>query len=133
MGEVARGEAKQEAFRLITEPELPTDPVGPSRLMALAAVLLGGAGLGAVIALFCNRITGVFESAWQLRRRFDVGVLGTISEVLTPTERKQLAYSRLAFGLVCLTLVGAFSGLAFAELTDRLAPWGDQLRAQILG
>ncbi|MEZ5931459.1 MAG: hypothetical protein R3F54_05835 [Alphaproteobacteria bacterium] len=133
MEDVAQGEAKQEAFRLIKQPELPTDPVGPSRLMALAAVLLGGAGLGAAVALFCNRIKGVFESAWQLRRRFDVGVLGTISEVLTPAERKQLAHSRLAFGLACLTLVGAFSGLAFAELTNRLAPLGDQLRTQILG
>ena len=127
------GEATQEAFRLIREPDLPTDPVGPSRLMALAAVLLGGTGLGAAVAVFCNRLKGVFESAWQLKKRFDVGVLGTISEVMTPAERKQLSHSRLAFGLACLALIGAFSGLVIAEMTDRLAPLGDQLRQQILG
>ncbi|MEM8949939.1 MAG: hypothetical protein AAGC99_11475, partial [Pseudomonadota bacterium] len=133
LGEDVGGEAIQEAFRLIREPDLPTDPVGPSRLMALAAVLLGGTGLGAAVAIFCNRFKGVFESAWQLKKRFDVGVLGTISEVMTPAERKQLSYSRLAFGLACLALVGTFSGLAIAEMTNRLAPLGDQLRQQILG
>ncbi|MDH3661568.1 MAG: hypothetical protein OEU92_16325 [Alphaproteobacteria bacterium] len=133
LGETSGGDAKQEAFRLIKQPELPTDPVGPSRLMALAAVLLGGAGMGALAAVVCNRVKGVFESAWQLSQRFDVGVLGTIPEVMTPAERKQLDYSRLTFGLACLALIGAFSGLAIAELTDRLAPLGETLRVQFLG
>lgn len=131
-GEIG-GEATQEAFRLIKRPELPTDPVGPSRLMGLAAVLLGGTGLGAAIAVFCNRLKGVFESAWQLRQRFDVGVLGTLSEVMTPAERKRLGHARLAFGLACFALIGLFSGLVAAELTDSLAPFGDRLRAQFLG
>ncbi|MGI9500689.1 MAG: hypothetical protein ACR2P3_11660 [Geminicoccaceae bacterium] len=133
LGKSLGGEAKQEAFRLIKQPNLPTDPIGPSRLMALAVVLFGGAGLGAIAAVVCNRYRGVFESAWQLRQRFDVGVLGTISEVLTPGERKRLGYSRLAFGLACLALVGAFGGLAIAELNDRLAPLGDHLRTRLLG
>lgn len=127
------GEATQEAFRLIKQPELPTDPVGPSRMMALAAVLFGGTGLGAAVAVFCNRLKGVFESAWQLKKRFDVGVLGTISEVMTPAERKRLGYSRLTFGLAYLALLGAFGSLVAAEMTDKLAPLGEQLRAQILG
>lgn len=133
LGEDLGGEATQEAFRLIKQPELPIDPVGPSRLMALAAVLLGGTGLGAAVAVFCNRFKGVFESAWQLKKRFDVGVLGSISEVMTPAERKQLGYSRLTFGLACLALLGTFGGLVIAELTNRLAPLGEQLRTQILG
>ena len=133
LGDVEGGEATEEAFRLIKQPALPTDPVGPSRLMALATVLLGGMGVGAIAAVFCNRYKGVFESAWQLRRRFDVGVLGTISEVMTPAERKQLDRSRLAFGLACLGLIGVFSGLAIAELTDTLAPLGETLRMQLLG
>lgn len=133
LGDGTRGDAEQDAFRLIKQPELPTDPVGPSRLMALAAVLLGGSGLGAIAAVICNRYKGVFESAWQLGQRFDVGVLGTISEVLTPAERKRLSYSRLAFGLACVALVGTFSGLAIAEVTDQLAPLGDQLRIRFLG
>lgn len=133
LGEIEGGEATQEAFRLIKQPELPTDPAGPSRLMALAAVLLGGLGLGAITAVSCNRYKGVFESAWQLRRRFDVGVLGTISEVMTPAERKQLDRSRMAFGLACLGLIGVFSGLAIAELTDMLAPLGETLRTRLLG
>ncbi|MGI9510955.1 MAG: hypothetical protein ACR2QJ_16565 [Geminicoccaceae bacterium] len=133
LGAVKGGEATQKAFRLIKQPERPTNPVGPSRLMALAGVLLGGAGLGAIAAMICNRYKGVFESAWQLRRRFDVGVLGTISEVMTPAERQQLGYSRMAFGAACLALVGMFGGLAIAELTDTLAPLGEQLRKQLLG
>ena len=133
LGDDAGGEATQEAFRLIKRPELPTDPVGPSRLMALAAVLLGGTGLGAAVAVFCNRLKGVFESAWQLRQRFDVGVLGTISEVMTPAERKRLGQARLSFGVACLALVGLFGGLAAAELMDGLAPFGDRLRTWLVG
>lgn len=133
LGEVKKGEARQEAFRLIKEPELPTAPTGPSRLMGLLAVLVVGAGIGAAAAVFCNRLRGVFENAWQLRRRFDVGVLGTISEVMTPAERKQLGHARLAFGLAGLALIGTFSGLAIAEMTNSLAPLGDHLRTQILG
>jgi polysaccharide chain length determinant protein (PEP-CTERM system associated) len=135
--EKLRGEEREEAgkdtFRLISKPELPSEPVGPSRLMALAAVLLGGVGLSAAAAVIRNRVTGVFESAWQLRKRFDVGVLGTISEVMTPAERRRLGYSRIGFALACFALIGAFSGLVFAELHGKLAPFGEHLRAQLLG
>ena len=133
LGDVNKGGAKQEAFRLIKEPELPTEPTGPSRLMGLLAVLLVGAGIGAAAAVFCNRLRGVFENAWQLRRRFDVGVLGTISEVMTPAEQKQLGHARMVFGLAGLALIGVFSGLAIAEMTNSLAPLGDHLRTQFLG
>lgn len=131
--EKQRGKAEQEAFRLIRQPELPSDPAGPSRLMALGMVLLGGMGISAAVAVICNRLTGVFESAWQLKKRFDVGVLGTIVEVMTPAERRRLAYSRLGVGLAYLALLGVFSGLAVAEFNDRLTPLGDLLRSQILG
>ncbi len=133
LGDVKRGEAKREAFRLIKRPELPTDPTGPSRLLAITGVLVGGLGLGAAAAVSRNRYKGVFESAWQLKRRFDVGVLGTISEVMTPAERKQLSYSRFVFGLACIALAGAFGSLVIAELNDALAPLGDRLRSQLLG
>lgn len=133
LGDEGLGGAEQEAFRLIKKPELPAEPVGPSRLMALGMVLLSGLGIGAAVAVICNRLTGVFESAWQLKKRFDVGVLGTIAEVMSPAERKRLGYSRLGFGMACLALIGAFSGLAVAEFFDRLAPLGDHLRAQVLG
>ena len=127
------GKASKEPVRLIKEPELPTDPVGPSRLMALAAVLIGGTGLGAANAVFFNRYKGVFESAWQLKQRFDVGVLGTISDVMTPAERKKRRHAQMAFSLACLALLAMFSGLVVAESTDRLALWGDSLRTQFLG
>jgi len=133
LGNVEGDKAKQEAFRLINQPELPADPVGPSRLLALTVVLIGGLGLGAIAALSRNRYKGVFESAWQLKRRFDVGVLGTISETMTPAERKQVSFSKVAFGVAFVTLVGAFGGLVIAELNDMLAPLGDQLRSRFLG
>ena len=133
LGNVEGGKAKQEAFRLINQPDLPTDPIGPSRLLALTVILFGGVSFGGVAALSWNRYKGVFESAWQLKQRFDVGVLGTISEAMTPAERKQLGYSKLAFGVACVTLIGVFGGLVFAELRDMLTPLGDHLRSQVLG
>lgn len=125
--------AEQTSFRLINEPSLPDKPTGLSRMLCLVLVLLGGVGVSGGIAVLRNRSKGVFESAWQLKQRFDVGVLGTISEVLSPVERKQLGYARLAFSLGCFGLVGIFSGLAIAEFLNLLTPWGDSLRTQLLG
>jgi uncharacterized protein involved in exopolysaccharide biosynthesis len=134
LSDVAEGGDKTEAaFRLIREPNLPTEPIGPSRLLALGAVLLAGLGLAVAVAVGRNSYKGVFESAWQLKQRFDVGVLGTISDVMTPGERKRLSHSRLVFGLACLALAGAFGGLAVAESNNLLAPFGDRLRAAWLG
>ncbi|MGI9433359.1 MAG: hypothetical protein ACR2Q4_00745 [Geminicoccaceae bacterium] len=132
LGEKQKGQVEQASFRLIKEPNLPTKPTGPSRLLCLALVLFGGLGIAAIVAVLRNHAKGVFENAWQLKQRFDVGVLGTISEVLTPAERKKLDYSRLAFGLGSLALVGVFSGLAIAELKNSLAPWGELVREQLL-
>ncbi|MGI9450966.1 MAG: hypothetical protein ACR2QH_10090, partial [Geminicoccaceae bacterium] len=125
--------AEQSSFRLINGPNLPEKPTGLSRLMCLALVLVGGLAIGGIAAVVRNRSKGVFESAWQLKQRFDVGVLGTISEVLTPTERRRLGRSRLVFGLGCFGLMVVFSGLAIAELLNLLTPWGDRLRTQLLG
>lgn len=125
--------AEQTSFKLINGPSLPNKPTGPSRLLCLALVLLGGIGIGSSAAVLRNQSKGVFESAWQLKQRFDVGVLGTISEVLSPAEQKQFGQARLAFGLACLGLMGLFSGLAIAELMNVLTPWGDRLRTQLLG
>jgi len=124
---------EQSSFRLINAPNLPEKPTGLSRLMCLALVLLGGIFIGGFVAVVRNQSKGVFESAWQLKQRFDVGVLGTISEVLTPAEQKKLGYSRLVFGLGCIGLVTVFSGLAIAEFLNLLTPWGDSLRTQLLG
>lgn len=129
-----QAEQTEEApFKLINGPNLPDKPTGPPRLLCLALVLLAGIGSGGAAAVLRNRSKRVFESAWQLKKRFDVGVLGTISEVLSPAERKQLGYSRLVFGLSCFALLGVFSGLAIAELMNLLTPWGDSLRIRLLG
>ena len=125
--------AEQSSFRLINGPNLPEKPTGISRLMCLVLVLFGGLAISGTAAVVRNRSKGVFESAWQLKQRFDVGVLGTISEVLTPAERKRLGRSRLVFGVGCFVLMAVFSGLAIAEFMNLLTPWGDRLRTQLLG
>ncbi len=127
------GNVGQTSFRLINGPNLPDKPTGPARLLCLALVLLGGVTVGGGIAVLRNRSKGVFESAWQLKQRFDVGVLGTVSEVLSPAEQKRLGHSRLVFGLCCAGLLCLFSGLAVAELMNVLTPWGDRLRTELLG
>lgn len=127
------GGTEQRAFKLINEPSLPDKPNGLPRLLSLALVLVGGVSIGSGMAVLRNRSKGVFESAWQLKQRFDVGVLGTISEVMSPSERKELSQAKIVFAAACLGLVGLFGGLAAAESMNLLAPWGDSLRNRLLG
>ncbi len=127
------GQAEQAPFKLINTPNFPDKPVGPSRLLCLALVFVGGVSIGGTAAALRNRSMGVFESAWELRQRFDVGVLGTISEILSPKERQRLGYAQLTFGLCCLALIGVFGGLAVAESMNVLTPWGERIRVQLLG
>ncbi len=114
---------EQTSFRLINGPNFPDKPTGPSRLLCLVFVLLAGIGIGGAIAILRNQSKGVFESAWQLKKRFDVGVLGTISEILSPAERKQLGYSRwLRLGCLGLWVFSAVSdsgGYEFADTVGR--------------
>ena len=124
---------EQASFKLINGPNLPDKPAGPSRLLCLVLVLFAGVGAGGAAAMLRNRSMRVYESAWQLKKRFDVGVLGTISEVLSPAERKQLRVSKAVFGLGCIALLGVFGGLAIAEMMNLLMPWGDNLRIRLLG
>jgi uncharacterized protein involved in exopolysaccharide biosynthesis len=125
--------AETAPVRLLKAPEPPMSPVGPSRVLLLAGVMAAGLAAAAAAAAIYGRAKGTFETAAALQRRFDVDVLGTLANVLTPKEQRRLGVSRFAFGLGSAALVGLFGGLVIAASLDRLAPWGDQIRAHMLG
>jgi hypothetical protein len=75
----------------------------------------------------------VFDSTAQLRRRFDVAVLGSITTVLTATEARQERRGWMAMGLASLGLVGAFASLTGLEAFDLLPLLGHRVRAELFG
>jgi hypothetical protein len=89
--------------------------------------------LGALLAGLLGRLDRVFDSTAQLRRRFDVAVLGSITTVLTATEARQERRGWMAMGLASLGLVGAFASLTGLEAFDLLPLLGHRVRAELFG
>lgn len=121
------------ALHVIEPPRLTHASSGPGRILSLAGVLAAGVALGTLLAGLLGRLDHVFDSTTQLRRRFDVAVLGSITTVLTATEVRQERRGWMAMGLASLSLVGAFASLTGLEAFDLLPLLGHRVRAELFG
>jgi len=121
------------ALQVIDPPRLAHTSSGLGRILSLAGVLAAGVALGALLAGLLGRLDGVFDSAAQLRHRFDVAVLGSITRVLTAAEIRQERRDWIAIGLGSLALVVAFAGLTGLEAFDLLPLLGHRVRAELFG
>lgn len=128
-----QAELSQTPFRVIDPASQPVQPTGPSRLLLLAIVLLLGGLIGSAAALLQSRLRGVFETARELRRRLNVAVAGSLSDITPLAERRHRRLAHVGFGLACLGLLGLCSSLMVAQWRDLLLPLGDVLRNRLVG
>jgi len=108
--------AQKVQFRVIDPPKLPAKPSGPNRPRLFGVVLLFGIGVGAGFALLLSQINTTFSTVHRLRSTFTLPVLGRISTIMSPRERRQRAREMAGFAFVCLCLIVAFGGLVGIEL-----------------
>jgi polysaccharide chain length determinant protein (PEP-CTERM system associated) len=106
-------------FRVIDPPVVPASPSGPDRPTYLTMVLLAGLGAGAVIALFLGQLRDVFSDLQSLKERYDFPVLGSVSAVLSSSQRRRRLLELACFGLVFLGLIGAYGGLMVIEVATK--------------
>lgn len=109
-------QTQQIRFSVVDPPSQPREPSAPNRPMLLSAVLVVGAGAGLGIAFLISQLGGGFITAAQLEARYDLPVLGAISEIVTD-EQRQLNRIRLAI-LFVLTfgLLAIWGALVLYEL-----------------
>ncbi len=75
-------------FRIVEPPRAPIMPSGPNRPMLLSAVLPLGLGLGAALAFALAFLSDSFASPRRLGEQYGLPILGSISKVERPGDRR---------------------------------------------
>jgi peptidoglycan/LPS O-acetylase OafA/YrhL len=78
-------------------------------------VLVAGIGIGIAFAFLNGQINQTFSTIQRLRSTFALPVLGGISAVLSPRERRRRVRELLTFSTVTTSLVIAYAGLLSIE------------------
>lgn len=100
-------------FRLIDPPRASRTPVGPNRLILLALALVASLAIGLAGSFAASQLRPTFFDAHTLREVAGLPLLGTVSKVITPADRKREKKDLYRFG-AGLGLLVLFYGLAIA-------------------
>jgi hypothetical protein len=117
-------------FRIIEPPFAFADPVAPNRAVLLSITLLFAIGAGGAIAFGLNQMQPTFFTRQMLGRRFDLPVIGSVSMIMTDTEKGKRRRAALAWAssglalVVCFGLVVAFAGPGSALTREFLSRVG---------
>ncbi|NBC32103.1 MAG: hypothetical protein GVY13_05445 [Alphaproteobacteria bacterium] len=99
-------------FRIVEPPVEPVIPSGPSRLILRSAVLVLGLGAGGAFAVLLGITSGTFSTAKRLEMIADRPVLGCVTRVRMPRDRRRHAVELAGFAVLVLGLFGVFAGMA---------------------
>lgn len=108
-------------FRVIDPPRVPTIPSFPNRILFMAGVLGVGIVAGIGFALGLSLLSDAFPNTARLRQVFNLPVLGSVTALVSPSERRRRLAGTLGFGAICVLLIMAFGGMML--LLDRM-PFG---------
>lgn len=121
---------KDISFRILEPPFASTDPSGPPRALLLIGVLVAASGVAAVIAFGLNELNPVFFSRKDVTRFAGLPVLGSISLISTPAQRRSsrigqaVWYGGCAFLVVAIGILVAFSAEGASLLQDLIKDAG---------
>lgn len=100
-------------FRVISPPILPLLPASPNRGLLLLIVFVLAVALGGAFAFFLHKIKPVFVSLKGLREFGDYPVLGSVSLIVSRTQREDRRREVIGFctgaGLLAVVLVLGFA------------------------
>jgi hypothetical protein len=105
-------------FRIVDPPVQPLHPSSPNRPLLLTAVLILGVGAGIAVPLLLAQLGESFSTVRALREAVAQPVLGSISAVLSPRERRRTVAGAGAF-LACVgVLLLAYGAVVIVFLRD---------------
>jgi len=76
-------------FKVVEAPRVALEPVGPDRVLLSSMVLLLSFISGIGVAFLLSQIKPVFNSAREVEQMFGLPILGTVSAVTSPGQRKR--------------------------------------------
>ena len=118
MAEQAETTGDNVKFRIVDPPRVPFEPTGPNRILFESVILIGSLVAGLAFAFFLSQIKPMFDTARSLQTVTGMPVLGHISRVWTPAEKKKSWINRVSFVLVGLMLLGLYAGMLAIEVFE---------------
>lgn len=109
MSQVLESQSLGIDYSLITPAEIPSEPISPNRLLLIILTMIGGLVVGSSIALMTSQFKSTFSTEQRLRDVYNLPVLGSVSAILTPKERKRQKNNMIATGTL-------FGGLIVASM-----------------
>jgi protein tyrosine kinase modulator len=108
---------------------MPTTADGPSRSILISLVLLVALASGASFAFVLVHVNECFSDPAQLRRAFNLPVLGTVSAVQSPGQRTWRMAEVSTFAGGCALLAMAYGMFL---LTDARIAWRELVPAELI-
>jgi polysaccharide chain length determinant protein (PEP-CTERM system associated) len=99
-------------FRIVDPPQIPSTPSGPPRLFLMSGVLFGSLAAGLVVAFLMAQLDDTYFSIASLRNSVALPVLGSVSRILTPGDRRIRIFRTLGFAASIFALLVTYGALA---------------------
>lgn len=94
---------------------MPITPSGPNRPLFLTIVLLAGIAGGVGFAFLLVQINSTFTNVQEMRAKFTLPILGSISAIMSTSERRRRVREISGFAFVASSLILAFGSLQAIE------------------
>jgi polysaccharide chain length determinant protein (PEP-CTERM system associated) len=108
--------ASDVTFRVIDPPFVPLNPSEPNKLLLNSGVLILALGMGAGLALLLSLIKPVVVNQQSLLRLTGLPLLGSVTLIPTPEQKKQEAVSLAVYTSLFAVLILAFVGLNLGQV-----------------
>lgn len=112
LGEKAGQTADDVKFKVIDPPFVPLKPTEPNKLMLNTGVFAAGLVAGMGMALLVTILRPVFSDRRRLALVTGLPVLGTVTLIRGPQERRKILISGMIFSTLALALLIAFAGVS---------------------
>jgi len=103
-------------FRVVDPPFVPHEPSEPNKLLLNSLVLFAALGVGAGLALLASLLNSVIVDQVSLARLTGLPLLGSVTLIPTPEQKKRDAVGLVVFSSLALVLVLAFVGLNVGQV-----------------
>jgi polysaccharide chain length determinant protein (PEP-CTERM system associated) len=103
-------------FRVIDPPRAPSVPSSPNRPLLYTLVLLGGLLSGLALAFAMSQIRPMFSDRDTLREFTGLPLLGSVSMIWTPEQRRKSRRRTLVYTMTCLGLLCVYGAVMTANL-----------------